>query len=225
MDRRKRLVGILICGYLFFNANHTVIAQTTEDESTVVENAFQTRTEANISFEPLKKLEVSFIPELRWDESVQVDKFLFESKLAYKPIKGLTVGAGYRFIANLKEDDDTEYMHRIALDAQYQKKFGRWKPAVRIKYTNFSDEASKSDILKYRAKLSYNIKKSKLTPVVSFETYHDLTDSEIQKYRYSIGTAYKLNKKASINAGYAMDYYMHEFLNKHIINLGYSYKF
>ena len=43
--------------------------------------------------------------------------------------------------------------------------------------------------------------------------------------RYSLGAEYKINKNSSIGLGYMLDYYLQDYRNKHIINLGYTYKF
>ena len=43
--------------------------------------------------------------------------------------------------------------------------------------------------------------------------------------RYAIGASYKFNKKSSIGLSYMLDYYMTDYRNKHIIKVGYKYKF
>jgi hypothetical protein len=194
-------------------------------KSQTVVNEYQTRVEAKVSFEPIKKIEISFNPELRFDESFSIDKYMLESKLTYKPIKGLSVGGGYRFIANNRETKSTEYLHRFALDAKYKMSFNRLTPSLRLKYTNYTEEASKGQFLRYKASVSYNIKKCKFSPEAGFEPFHELSSNEFYKIRYSLGVDYKINKESSINLGYALDYYLQDFLNKHIVYLGYKYKF
>lgn len=190
-----------------------------------IENEFQTRTEVKLSLDLTKKFTLSVIPEVRWNESFNVDKYLLESRIEYKAIKGLSVSGGYRFIINPRNTQSTEYLHRFAFAADYGLKIQRWKPSLRIKYTNYTEDASIGDYLRYRAKLKYDIPKFKLNPVVGIEGFHDLTDKELYKMRYSIGTSYKFNKHHSIGMSYILDYYMQEYLNKHIINIGYKYKF
>lgn len=190
-----------------------------------VTNDFQARTEVKLSYKPLDKLSLSLSPEVRWDESFQVDKYLLESTISYEPVKGLSLGGSYRFIINPRSDKSTEYLHRFALFTSYKKKIERFEPSLRIKYTNYTEESSLGEFLRYKAKLEYDIKSCKVTPVLSAEAFHDITGNQIYKMRYAVGAEYKINKKNSLGLGYMLDYYMIAYQNKHIIKLGYKYKF
>lgn len=190
-----------------------------------VTNDFQARTEVKLSYKPLDKLSLSLSPEVRWDESFQVDKYLLESTISYEPVKGLSLGGSYRFIINPRSDKSTEYLHRFALFTSYKKKIERFEPSLRIKYTNYTEESSLGEFLRYKAKLEYDIKSCKITPVLSAEAFHDITGNQIYKMRYAVGAEYKINKKNSLGLGYMLDYYMIAYQNKHIIKLGYKYKF
>ncbi len=204
------LMGILYAGGVF---------------SQTVSNDFQTRTEVKLSFKPLEKLTLSLNPEVRWDESFQVDKYMLESKISYEPVKGLSLGGSYRFIINPRTTKSTEYLNRFALFTSYKKKIERFEPSLRIKYTNYTEDASKGEFLRYRAKIEYDIKSCKVTPLISAEAFHDLSENQIYKMRYALGAEYKLNKKNSLGLGYMLDYYLQDYRNKHIIKLGYKYKF
>jgi len=193
--------------------------------SQTIVNDFQTRTELRISLKPVDKVTLTLIPEVRLDESFTADKYLLESRLTYKPIKGFSLGGSYRFIVNPRDENPTEYLHRFALYAKYAHRIQRWEPSLRIKYTNYTEDASSGEYFRYRAKLKYDIKNCKLTPYISAEGFHDLSANEMYKMRYALGAGYKLNKKNSINIGYMLDYYMQEYRNKHIINIGYRLKF
>ena len=54
-----------------------------------VDQEYQIRSSASISFKPLKKVKVTFTPEVRFNESFDVSKYLLEGKLRYKPVKNL----------------------------------------------------------------------------------------------------------------------------------------
>lgn len=190
-----------------------------------IDNDFQTRTEFKLSLNPIKKVSLSFVPEIRWDENFSISKYHLESQASYKPIKGLSLSGSYRFIVNPRNTNATEFLHRFALDADYGRKVYRFEPSVRIKYTNYTEDASTGDFFRYRAKVAYDIKGVKITPYLSAEGFHDITANELYKMRYSLGAFYKLNKHNSIKLGYALDYYMLEYLNKHIVNISYKYKF
>lgn len=211
------LMGILYAGGTF--------AQEDSNEVQEVNNEFQTRTEVKLSFEPLKGLSLSLNPEIRWDESFSVSKYMLESGISYKPIKGLSLGGSYRFIINPRETKSTEYLNRFALYTSYKMKIERFEPSLRIKYTNYTEDLTKGEFLRYRAKLEYNIKDCKITPLVSAEAFHYLEENLIYKMRYSLGAEYKINKKSSVGLGYMLDYYLTEYQNKHIIKIGYKYKF
>ena len=204
------LLGILYAGGVF---------------SQTVTNDFQTRTEVKLSFKPLDKLTLSLNPEVRWDESFQVDKYMLESGISYTPLKGLALGGSYRFIINPRTTKSTEYLNRFALFTTYKKKIERFEPSLRVKYTNYTEELSLGEFIRYRVKIEYDIKGSKITPMLSAEAFHELSGNQIYKMRYAIGVKYKLNKKSSIGLGYMLDFYMTEYQNKHIIKLGYKYKF
>lgn len=190
-----------------------------------VTNEFQTRTEVKLSYKPVKKLSLSLSPEVRLGESFHVDKYMLETGISYKPLKGLSLGASYRFIINPRESKATEYLNRFALYTSYEKKIQRFVPSLRVKYTNYTEDNSQGEFLRYRAKLEYDIKSCKITPMLSAEAFHDISGKQIYKMRYALGAEYKLNKKNSLGLGYMLDYYMTDYQNKHIIKLGYKYKF
>ncbi len=206
---------LLVFNILFYNLLN---AQT-------VDNDFQLRSELNLGFDLGKNLELSLTPEVRLNESLNIQKYMLETALTYKAVKGLNLKAGYRLVVNPRETKSTEYLSRIALSAEYGKKFDRWKPYIRFKYSNYTEDAPNTDFLRYRARLKYNIKNSKITPEISAEAYHDFSAGNFYKMRYSLSTKYKLNKNNDIELGYKLDYYLQENRNKHIINLGYHYNF
>jgi hypothetical protein len=193
--------------------------------SQTVENEFQTQMEFDMSWKLAKKLKLSVIPELRFNEPFVFDKFLFETQLAYKPIKLVELGGSYKLIANRRENNPTEFLSKFAFDATVGKNINRWDPSFRIRYTNDTEDDSNNQFFRYKAKLEYNLKNCKLTPAVAVEGFQELATSELYKMRYSANLGYKLNKKNSIALGYKFDYYMQDFLNKHTLYLGYKIKF
>ena len=209
----------LLLTLLFFTAGVKIHAQE-------IENEFETRTEVELSFKPIKKLKLTFIPELRFDENFTLDKYLFEGEAEYKPLKFLSFGTTYRLLVNPRENKDTEYFNRFGFNTTAKKEFGRFEPAVRIEYSNYADdEITDKEYLRYKASVKYDIKNVKLTPFVSAEAFHDLKDSQLYKFRYSTGFDYKLFKNNYLGAAYKLDYYKNEYKNKHIFSVGYKIKF
>ncbi len=191
-----------------------------------VENSSQTRTALTFSLKPIKNLKLDFTPEVRFDEGFSVGKYLIESEVSYKFFKFLSLGTSYRFVSNPRETKGTEYLHRFALSSTFKKKFNRFEPAFRLRYTNYADDESDKEFLRYKVSVKYNIAKSKITPFVGTEAFQQISgSSELYKMRYIIGMDYKLFKKNYIGVGYKLDYYMNKYENKHILSIGYKIKF
>jgi len=222
MHRNNNLYKNIIRVYLLFILITTGLSQANAQE---VENTFQTRTEFKMSYKLTDKWKILAIPELRFDDSYSIDKYILELKTVYTPIKRLSLGASYRFIANQRTTKDSEYLQRYAFDASYKYKINRWTPKVRLRYTNYSEDNAQGEFMRYKASVDYNIKKSKFTPFAGAEIFHEISENHLYKVRYSLGSEYKINKKNAISLAYKLDYYQQKFENKHIMYVGYKLKF
>ncbi|WP_319481364.1 DUF2490 domain-containing protein [uncultured Draconibacterium sp.] len=190
------------------------------------ENEFQTRTKLDMSFKPVKKVKFTITPELRFEDDFSLDKYLLEGILEYKASKLFTLGASYGLVGNVRDEKDTEYFSRYAFSATAQKEFGRFESSLRLMYSNYADDdVDDKNFLRYRAKVKYDIPDCKITPFVAVQLFQDLDNGGLHKTRYSVGADYKLFKKNYIGIDYKFDYYNTEYLNKHIISLGYKIKF
>lgn len=192
-----------------------------------VNNEFQFRTFAEVKYKPIKNLNVYLSPEFRFDESFALDKYHIEAGAAYKLSKAFSVGLNYRFIINPREVKETEYYSRFNLYARLKQKYGDFNPYVRMGYANYADDDSDNDLnnyMRYKAGMSYDIPKCKITPNIGIEAFHNLSDKEISKVRYSLGADYKLFKKNFVSLKYKLDYFRTEYTNRHIIELGYKIK-
>ena len=191
-----------------------------------VENNYKTRTSVELSFKPIKNFKLNFIPELRFDENFSLDKYLFDAEVVYKPIKFLSFDASYRLGGNIRDNKDTEYFNRFAISATASKKFDRFEPSFRLRYSNDADDdLVNENFLRYKLLLNYDIQNSKLTPFVGVEAFHELADAEIYKMRYIAGLDYKLFKNNYLGLNYKFDYFLKEYKNNHIVSLGYKIKF
>ncbi len=190
-----------------------------------VENDFQSRAAFDLQLKPIKKLKINISPEIRFDESFSVAKYLLETEVSYKLIKHVYVGGNYRFIVNPREGKDTELSQRFGFNATYKNKINDFTPAFRLSYTNYSDDISdsqKDNFLRYKLSLKYDIPKNKITPSIGAELYHQMDDNQLYKIRYKAEIDYKLFKHNYISVYYKFDYYLQEYKNKNII--GFSYK-
>ena len=191
-----------------------------------VDNELQTRTQLELVYKPIKKLKLTVMPQLRFDENFSLDKYLFEAEAEYKLTKFLDVAATYRFVVNPRDTKDTEYFNRYGFSATAKKDFGNFEPAFRLRYSNYADDdVSDKSFIRYKASLKYDIPKCKLTPFVAAELFQQTDGGDLYKMRYSAGLDYKLFKKNYIGVSYKFDYYKTDYLNKHIISLGYKIKF
>ncbi len=198
----------------------------TKNQAQEIETDFQTRTSLDLSFKPIKKLKLSFTPELRFDENFSLDKYLFEGGAEYKVLKFLELGASYRFGVNPRDNKDTEYFNRFSFGATAKKDFSRFESAFRLRYTNDADDGTSSEnYMRYKASVDYNIRKTKITPFVAVEAFQQLSDAGLYKMRYAAGIDYKLFKKNYIGVDYKFDYYLNDYKNKHILSIGYKIKF
>ncbi|NQV02448.1 MAG: DUF2490 domain-containing protein [Bacteroidia bacterium] len=211
MTRTELLIVSLLLFTLAGGAQNTV-------------NDFQLRNEVEVSIKLVKKLRLNLIPELRIDETFSIDRFLMECELAYKPWKFLEFGGSYRFIVNPRETKTTEFLHRYAFQVTFSKRIKRFEPAFRLKYTNYTEDEADGQFLRYKASLKYDVPKCKITPFLSAEAFHELTDNYLYKMRYGIGARYTIFKNNSIELSYKFDYYMKEYMNKQIITIGYKIK-
>lgn len=190
-----------------------------------VENDFQTRAKVKLGFNPVSKVKVFIIPQFRLDETFNIDKYLADAEVIYKPISLFSIGGSYRIIGESNSEGKDELLNRFALNASLQKIFKRWEPSIRTKYTNYTEDLNGGEFLRLRGKVEYNIRKSKITPSISTEAYNDLNNNGWYKLRYGIGINYKINKNQSFFTGYRFDYYLKQYRNKHILNLGYKINF
>lgn len=184
----------------------------------------EARFSAGVRFSPLKDIKLYVTPELRVDKD-GVDKFLTEIELKYSPLKVLDIGASYELLMNFKASDPTEYVHRLTIYSEAEHKVDRFSPSLRIMFANYDEDETVSNFLRYRAKVGYDIPSLKIDPSVSMELYHELTSGDFYKIRYSIGADWRFAKKQSIGLEYKLDDYVDSDKVKHIIGVGYSFKF
>jgi hypothetical protein len=190
-----------------------------------VENDYESRFSAAFGYKLNKNFKIGIIPELRLNQNFAVEKYLLESEITYEPIKIVDLEAKHRITGNLKDNKDTEYLHRFALNASVKDKFNRLEPSLRLCYSNYADdEITDKKFLRYKAALDYDVAKTSLTPSIGVELFHQLNNNEFYKLRYSAGIDYKLFKNNYIALTYKLDYYLQENKNKHIFDFGYKLK-
>ena len=155
--------------------------------------------------------------QLRFKSNISTyDRVFNELKTEFRFLKSMETGIGYRYIfLNDIEGGDrgTERHSRIHFYYAYKFTILRLSIKNRIRYQSRKEVFDKPSLcrrntLNYwrlRSTLSYNIKNWKLDPVVSYEVffrgfkYHR---GQHNKYRYILGTEYKINKNQKLGFRY-----------------------
>ena len=191
--------------------------------------------ELEFSKKIIKNLKVEFNPELRMFGGFEMDTYILEGGLSYKLHKYLTIAGYYRYEneRNFREKRqiyEWEPASRFAFDAKSGFSVNRFDLSFRLRYTNGADfddtTDDKTSYFRYRAKIDYDIKGSKLAPFASVEAFHDLILKDVDKMRYTGGVAYPINKNNEVSLFYRLqDYSGAGKENMDIIGLGYSLKF
>lgn len=194
-----------------------------------------TWVELEFSKKIIQNLKVEFNPELRMFGGFEMDSYILEGGLSYKLHKYLTLAGYYRFeneynYREKRQIYEWEPASRIAFDAKSGFELKRFDFQFRLRYTNGSDfddtTNDKASFFRYRAKVDYDIKNSKLIPFASVEAFHDLIAKDVDKMRYTGGLAYPINKKNELSLFYRLQDYSEtgkESMN--ILGIGYSLKF
>lgn len=217
MSRNFKVIVIAIAVY--FATDEMLKAQE-------VLNDFQTRTDLDISFKPIKKLKLSLNPELRFDNNFSPDKYLLEGEVEYKALKMISFGASYGLVGKVRNEKSNSYYTRYSFSTTISKKFMRFDPSFRLMYSNYADdEIIDKNFLRYKAAISYNIRDCKITPFAAVQLFQDVNNRALYKTRYAAGADYKLFKKNYIKVSYKFDYYQNEYKNRHIFSVGYKLKF
>ena len=194
-----------------------------------------TWVELEFSKKIIQNLKVEFNPELRMFGGFEMDSYILEGGLSYKLHKYLTLAGYYRFeneynYREKRQIYEWEPASRIAFDAKSGFELKRFDFQFRLRYTNGSDfddtTDDKASFFRYRAKVDYDIKNSKLIPFASVEAFHDLIAKDVDKMRYTGGLAYPINKKNELSLFYRLqDYSETSKESMNILGIGYSLKF
>ncbi len=206
-----------------------------------VEALYKYRLGLDFQIKLLKGLKLDLEPEFRFRDGEGYDKLLLNAGLTYKTFGCIYWGATYRLEVDREESDSSyisnsmfssygsNYNHevysRFAFDVTYKEEFGRFTPSFRFRYNNFADdEVTDKAFLRYRAKVEYNIRKSKFTPYLSTEAYQDLGENQLYKMRYATGFDLKLSKSTSLGVDYKFDFFIREYKNANIFSAGFKFK-
>ena len=216
---------------------------------------FGTWTGVSLDKKLSKQLTLGTELELRTGNNLKnIDRWSAGISLDYRLAKWLKAGAGYTYLYDYhpeaytyQDDGDLNKRtmtyfgsrHRLNVSLTASKDFGKLSVSLRERwqYTYRPEQANKrmdyqhSDLGKatnmWRNKLQLKYKATKLLqPYLYGETY--VGGSGFDKLRLSLGTELKLSKQSSLNVGYVYQKVYDdddEEGNKHVLSIGYKYKF
>lgn len=199
------------------------------------QNGPSTWIELEFSKKIVNNLKIEFNPELRLLSDFKMDTYILEGGLSYKLHKYLTIAGYYRYENAWDYKKSTGAYkgqiasNRLAFDAKSGFYLDRFEFQFRLRYTNGADFDQTTDdrtsYFRYRAKIDYDIKNSKLVPFLSIEAFHDLILNDVDKMRYTGGLLYPINKSNELSLFYRIQDYSGLKTSMDIIGVGYSLKF
>lgn len=155
----------------------------------------------------------------------------FDLTFDHKFFKCIKVSLRGRYQYTYRPEQRVDRMkHRYVYD-RLNGEYGMKDGAIMEKEAVSDDDRkrrSDDHSLRTRLQIEYDKKKVDWTPFVSFEICNDMRDAlKSEKCRTSLGCSYKVSKRHSVKAAYV---YNHVFDKgstdpKHILSLGYSFKF
>lgn len=236
MNRYMKVQRALLSLLFIFGMVASTFAKGTKDD---VEVKYKYQFGADFQIKLTKGLKLNLEPEFRFNDGY--DKLLLNGGLTYKTFGCIYWGATYRLEIDRVESStsstissgwgstnnyESDIYHRYAFDVTYKDKFGRLTPSFRLRYNNFADEdVDDKEFIRYRAKVEYDIRKSKITPFVSVEAYQEMDENMLYKMRYSTGFDLKVSKRSALSFDYKFDFFTLEYKNANIFSVGYKHKF
>jgi opacity protein-like surface antigen len=187
----------------------------------------------------IKGVSLAFEEEYRLrDNFAATDRFSHTLEISYKPFKYLKAGGAYNLINFNHEKKGWEARHRYYFYATGSLKAGRFDLSLRERFQSTyrqgveetAKRANPKLFLRSRLKVEYDIPKCKFEPFASVELFNTLNDPQenrMDRWRGIAGTAFKLNKKNSVELYYRYTNYAddEEDSDTHMVGLGYSLKF
>ncbi len=194
---------------------------------------------ADITKRVIPGLNLSLEEDFRLRDNLsEVDRFSTTLELSYKPWKFLKLGGAYNLINYNHETKGWEVRHRYYFFATGSYRINRFTVSLRERFQSTyrvgvketSKRANPKLYLRSRLEVEYDIRNCKFEPFASVELYNTLNDpqgNKMNKLKYTAGSKYKLNKRNSLQLYYRYVNFKDddEGNGKHMIGLGYSYKF
>ena len=194
-------------------------------------------TGIKINYDITTKLGFSFEEEVRlFDNFSKLDKYYSELGLSFEVNEFIEIGAYYRFASIKNPDVNYSHYHRfhseIILNSDLKRYNFSFRSRFQTKYTDpyVSDNGKiPRDYLRNKISVSYNIRKSPITPFACYEIFYQLNNqygNVIDKSWFTLGMKYRFKNRDRISVFYRLsqEYNVADPLNLNIIGIGYSTK-
>ena len=201
-------------------------------------NDAQMWTEVGVIKKINKKFRLELQQSVRLRQNVtQIDKYFTEFGVKYSLTKKMQFGASYRFEEEKRLEEYFSIRHRLSVDASYKQKINnltlRLRTRFQAKFYDFhSSEAGSipENHVRIRLKASYKFAEFPVTPSFAAEFYYatnGITKNSIDKYRFTLGGKYKINKRNTVALNYRLQKQINiaNPLNLYILILAYEYDF
>ncbi len=197
---------------------------------------FRTRTALGVEKELLKNLTMKGETEIGFQKNAsQLAKVFGEIALNYEIAKFLETEIAYRYTHNRKGyTDNFKQTHLFSASIEASKRIDQIKGFYRIQFQNDDEDfavyekSKKSEnILKNRIKLNYKIRGTKLTPYVSSELYHAISEKlwDAQKIKWVAGINYSVRKTQDAKLYFRIDRELTPYIPYMYYTCGVSYNF
>ena len=174
--------------------------------------------------------EFSFSEEVRFDENMShIDKVFSELGAEYKITKGVYAGANYRFSKdNEYTSKNYDIRHRFDIALILKQKYENFRFSFRTKYQTKNSVPEENSPTFSRNKFAAKYKlENDFTPFISYEFYYQFNEEKIiNRTRFSLGSAYKINKKSALKFFYIYEnrFNVKNLKHNHIYGISYSFE-
>ena len=167
------------------------------------ENDFQTWHSLSLDKKIIKKVNIRLKSGLRLREnSSLLSKQFFDLKFQKKINKRISFASGYRYSNNCNNEFQISNSNRFYLDFNYKYRLvKRLDYSIRNRLQCQGNMHYYKIILRQKFSLSYNIRKTKLTPNIAAEYFLNL-DNGINKLRSTIAISHPIYKNLDFDLAY-----------------------
>ncbi len=173
------------------------------------EEDIESRTGVSFEREIIDDFTAEIELEARQFDNLRTFKvFIIEPALAYKINKRFDVGIIYRLSL-----EPTETKQRLAFEFKADEGFKRFDFSNRLRFQkDFEVNELPENLFRDRILISYNIRKSKLSPYVNAEAFYLLhyKGNRFDQLRLGIGFDYKISKRLDLEAFFIREWQINQ---------------